>query len=263
MDEVRPTVLVVQHEDAVPLRLLGDWLGAEGCDLAVVRPDRGEPLPGEGAPEVLEAYDALVVLGGTMDSWDDAGHPWFAGTRALILAAGRLTIPTLGVCLGHQLAVQAYGGQVGRNPHGPTAGVVPVGWSDAATDDALLGRIARRSVDDSAQTVAVHHNSDVATRLPDGVALLAEAPDGSPEAVRFAPSVWGVQCHPEADAGLVRLWERVREGDPDPVVVAEVLAAEKTLVETWRPLATALTDLAHARRAARLSEALDLPEPRP
>ena len=251
MEQAQVRALVVQHEDDVPLRMLGGWLDDEGFEVLILRPDRGDALPSEAD---LEAYDALVVLGGTMDSWDDAGHTWFPATRALLRAAGVTGLPALGICLGHQLAVQAYGGDVGRNPGGLTAGAVPVGWAYAAGEDPLLGAIAQERGE---AAVAVHHNTDIALTLPDEARVLATAPDGTVQAVRFAPRVWGVQCHPEADAGLVRVWERVREGDPDPVVVAEVLAAEEALRATWRPLARALADLAHARRAERHSRLVD------
>ena len=236
-------VLVVQHEDVVPVRMLGGWLAEEGAEVLTVRPDRGERLP---SGDEVQAYDAAVVLGGTMDSWDDAHHPWFPATRSLLRAAADRGVPVLAICLGHQLGAQAFGGEVGRNPAGQTAAVVPVGWTDAAYADPLLGAIARET---RGAAVAVHHNSDVVTRLPDGAEVLATAPDGSPQATRLAGSVWGVQCHPEADAGLVRAWEGLRADGPRAEVVADAEHAMPSLLATWRLLGRSLVALADARRA--------------
>ena len=253
MDETRPVVLVVQHEDVVPVCMLGGWLADAGCDVQLVRPDRGEPLPSPRAAAGAEAYDALVVLGGTVDSWDEAGHPWLPATRSLIREAADHLVPVLGICLGHQLAAQAYGGDVGRNPAGSTAAVLPVGWREGAEDDPLLGGIARER---GPQAVAVHHNSDVVLSMPAGAVQVAAALDGTPQAVRFAESAWGVQCHPEADAALVRVWEAHGDRTPREEVIEEVAAAMPQLVATWQPLAPALAGLAHARRARRRSELL-------
>ena len=57
-----------------------------------------------------------------MGACDDAVAPWLAPTRALIADAVARGVPTLGVCLGHQLAAVALGGTVGRNPSGRPSG---------------------------------------------------------------------------------------------------------------------------------------------
>ncbi len=115
-------LLVVQHEPDAPVAWLGEWWAEIGLELDVVRGDLGEPVPSAWSA----AHDGLVVLGGAMGANDDDLAPWLAPTRALLAGAVALGVPTLGVCLGHQLAAVALGGTVGRNPSGRTSGLVPV-----------------------------------------------------------------------------------------------------------------------------------------
>lgn len=223
------TLLVVQHEDECPPGMLGRWWADEGARLDVRRPYAGDALPAD-----LSGHDALVVLGGHMGANDDAEHRWLAPTKELVRVAAGGGVPALGVCLGHQVMAVALGGRVTPNPRGPQQGLLRVGWEEDAAVDGLLGDLAtpRRGV---------HWNDDVVVALPPGAARLATAPGGEVQAARFAPSVWGVQWHPEADVDVVAGWPgTVRAHD-------EVRSAGVELVAAWRPLAGAFLSLVAGR----------------
>ena len=229
-------VLVVQHQDDCPPALVGDWLVEAGCVLDVRRPYAGDALP-----EDLSEHDAFLVLGGSMGATDDAEHPWLTDAKELIRLAADGSTPTLGICLGHQLAAVALGGTVTRNPQGQQLGLVPMGWTDAAAYDDLMSPLV-------GTRVGIHWNDDIVERAPAGTEVLALAPGGELQAVRFAPSVWGVQLHPEVDEQILRCWaeedpDRYAEGVLDDVL-ARIAAARNELELGWRPLATALATLA-------------------
>jgi GMP synthase (glutamine-hydrolysing) len=229
-------VLVVQHQDDCPPALVGDWLVEAGCVLDVRRPYAGDELPDD-----LGSHDALVVLGGSMGADDDADHPWLTATKGLIRTAADGATPTLGICLGHQLAAVALGGAVARNPQGQQLGLVPMGWTvPAAYDDLMAGLVHTH--------VGIHWNDDIVTRAPDGTEALALSPGGELQVARFAPRVWGVQLHPEVDEQILQTWA---DEDPDRYavgvmddVLSRIAAARAELEAGWRPLATALTRLA-------------------
>ncbi|CAM3926272.1 type 1 glutamine amidotransferase [Nocardioides marinus] len=223
------TLLVVQHEDECPPGMLGRWWSDDGTRLDVRRPYAGDALPTD-----LTGHDALVVLGGHMGADDDATHPWLTPTKQLFRTAAGGGVPALGVCLGHQVAASALGGRVTPNPAGPQTGLLRVGWEEAAARDALVGDLAtpRRGV---------HWNDDVVVELPAGAVRLATAPGGEVQAARLAPSVWGVQWHPEADVDVVAGWPGTTRA------LDEVRAAGPELVESWRPLAAAFLALVRAR----------------
>jgi GMP synthase (glutamine-hydrolysing) len=188
------SVLVVEHETDAPAGWMGEHLEALGVSLEVVRPYAGDVLPDD-----LGDHAGLLVLGGAMDSWDDAGSPWLPQTRALIRLGEADGRPVLGICLGHQVATLALGGEVGRNPAGSTVAVLPVSWGPETGDDPLFAKACEA-------THAVHWNNDVVLRLPPGGQVLATSPDGAVQAARLGRHVWGVQFHPEAHAAILGSW---------------------------------------------------------
>ena len=228
-------VLVVQHQDDCPPALVGEWLVEAGCTLHVRRPYAGDELPTD-----LAEHDAFLVLGGSMGAHDDAEHPWLGPTKALMREAVERRTPTLGICLGHQLIAVALGGASERNPRGQMLGLQPMGWTDALAEDALMGALVgtRRGT---------FWNDDVVVRAPAGTVALATTPDGELQAARFAPTVWGVQLHPEVDEAILRAWAEEDEDRYADGVIEDVLAristASHELVVGWRPLAHAFATL--------------------
>jgi GMP synthase (glutamine-hydrolysing) len=230
-------VLVVQHEPECPPGLVGEWLVEAGCELDVRHPYAGDALP------TLDGYGGLLVLGGAMGANDDDLLGWIAPTKELLRDAAAEEVPTLGICLGHQLIAAALGGTVAANPQGRQAGLLDVGWTDEADKDALVAGVAtpRRGV---------QWNNDVVTDLPDGTVVLARAASGEVQAARFGPVMWGVQLHPEADAAIVGSWvskserdELAAEGLDADAMVAEIDAAGAELEHAWAPLAAGFADV--------------------
>jgi GMP synthase (glutamine-hydrolysing) len=232
----RPTVLVVEHAADCPPALMGTWLAEAGCDVDVRRPYAGDELP------ALTAYAGLVVLGGPMGAEDDARCAWLGPVKERLRAARASGLPTLGICLGHQLIAVALGGRIARNPRGQQLGLLTVGWTDEAADDRLMAPIAtpRRGV---------QWNDDIVVELPDGATLLAATPYDEVQAVRYGPAMWGVQLHPEVDAAVLQPWAEEDRGshhargiDTD-AVLREIDDARAELDVAWRPLAEGFADL--------------------
>ncbi|MEP6629799.1 MAG: type 1 glutamine amidotransferase [Lapillicoccus sp.] len=230
-------VLVVQHEPECPPGLVGAGLAEAGLALDVVHPYAGAALPSD-----LAGHAGLVVLGGHMGANDEDAYPWLSATKALVRAAAATEVPVLGICLGHQLAAVALGGEVRANPGGVRRGVLDMGWVPAAAFDPVTAGCGAR---------AVHWHHDIVTRAPEGTQELARAATGELTAARYAPTVWGVQCHPEADPGIVAGWAARGRSEAGAdrgevvrvdVALVEVEQAADALRAAWRPLATSFAD---------------------
>jgi anthranilate synthase/aminodeoxychorismate synthase-like glutamine amidotransferase len=116
------------------------------------------------------------------------GRPADAGSMPEIVhrLAGR--VPTLGVCLGHQAIVEAFGGEVGQ------ARELVHGKASAVHHD---GRGLFRGLPDD--FMAGRYHSLAATRIPAVLEVSATSDDGEVMAVRHPDlPIDGVQFHPES-----------------------------------------------------------------
>jgi GMP synthase (glutamine-hydrolysing) len=231
-------ILVVQPELEDPPHLFGRWLEEAGASLEIVHPYAGDPLP------TLDGYAGLLVLGGAMSANDDDLLDWIGPVKELVRDAVAEDVPTLGICLGHQLIGSALGGRVTPNPRGQQNGLLPIGWTAAASDDPLFGALVtpRRGV---------HWNHDLLVELPAGAEVLAQTPDGEVQVARFAPRAWGVQLHPEVDETVVATWvtdtergELADRGLDADRLLADIADARAELDQAWAPLAAGFADLA-------------------
>ena len=127
------------------------------------------------------APDRLVVSPGP-------GRPADAGVSVDLIRALGPRVPTLGVCLGHQAIVEAFGGDVGQ------ARTLVHGKATSVDHD---GRGVFAGLPQGLE--AGRYHSLAATRVPDDLEVTAHAADGEVMGVRHRElPVEGVQFHPES-----------------------------------------------------------------
>src|SRR5690606_38861481 len=103
----------------------------------------------------------------------------------------------LGVCYGHQLLAHALGGRVDDHPAGREVGTVELELDAAGEGDALFGATPAKF-----RAHATHRQSVL--ELPPGATVLARSAHDPHHAVRYAPTAWGLQFHPEFSVGIMR-----------------------------------------------------------
>jgi GMP synthase-like glutamine amidotransferase len=192
--------LCITHTASEPPGHLGTWLAEEGLELHVVEPWNGQDVPG------LEGYDALVVMGGPQQAYDDTSAPWLRDTKTLLRSAVAAELPTFGVCLGAQLLAEAVGGCVEPGEHGPEVGAGLVARRDAAGNDPLFWDLPL-------SPMVVQWHWDAITELPSHATLLMSGRTYPNQAFRVGAKAWGIQFHVEADADMLAWWADLNADD--------------------------------------------------
>lgn len=195
-------VLAIVHE-----RNAGPGVFAE-----VIR-DRGATLDEWLLPESAEppadplGYDAVFVLGGSMNTDEGDRHEWIGTERGLL---GRLLehrVPLLGLCLGGQMVAAAAGAVPRRAPR-PEIGWHRVEVTEAGREDPLLGPLA------PGFEVFQWHSYEFP--LPPGAVALARS-EVCLQAARIGELAWAIQFHPEVSAADALRWTEDGATDPDAV----------------------------------------------
>jgi GMP synthase (glutamine-hydrolysing) len=162
---------------------------------------------GTPPPRPLDAYDAVLVFGGTMHADQEAWHPWLREEMVWLQQLIAQRRPVLGICLGVQLLARAAGSWVGPLPE-PEIGWCGVQLTDAAAADPVVGALPQRF--DAFQWHYYTYG------VPLGAVELARS-DACTQAFRLGDACWGVQFHPEVTAAQLEGWlSDFADPAPDP-----------------------------------------------
>jgi anthranilate synthase/aminodeoxychorismate synthase-like glutamine amidotransferase len=168
-------ILLVDNFDSFTYNL-AHLFGQLGAEVVVRRTDE---IDADEAERIAPSH--LILSPGP-------GRPADAGSMPEIVKRLGGTVPTLGVCLGHQAIVEAFGGEVGQ------ARELVHGKASAVNHD---GKGIFRGL--PAPFDAGRYHSLAATRIPDVLEVSATADDGEVMAVRHPElPIDGVQFHPES-----------------------------------------------------------------
>jgi GMP synthase-like glutamine amidotransferase len=187
--------LVFQHIAIEHPGIFRDFFAADGITWDAVELDAGAEIP------PLDGYDALWVMGGPMDVWEEDQHPWLAAEKRAIHAAVARELPYMGVCLGHQLLGAAMGGRVGRAAQAEV-GILDVALTEAGRRDPLFEGMA------PVFKALQWHGAEVAA-APPGAAVLAQSPLCQVQAMRVGRCAYGLQYHTELTQSTVDEWSRI------------------------------------------------------
>jgi len=186
--------LVLQHINIEHPGIFLNYIKSDKIKIDTIELDEGEKIP------KLNSYDAMIVMGGPMDTWQEETYPWLKNEKEEIHNfTCVMKKPYLGLCLGAQLLSEAVGGKV-RKMKTPEIGVTNVSISN---NKSIFNGI------DNNLKVLQWHSYEVCD-LPSTTNLLASSPDCNVQAFSFG-NAFGLQFHVEQTNNTVPQWACVPE----------------------------------------------------
>jgi len=197
---VTPSVLVLQHDPHDGPGYLEEALLRRGASLSVARLDQGEEVPD------TSTYDMVLVMGGTMNVYQEDKFPWLKQETAAIRRAVDEGKAVLGVCLGGQLLAKAMDARVHVGA-ATEIGLTLISLTEAGKVDPLFEGLSRIE--------AVEWHDDTFD-IPRGAVALAWSEGCANQAFRFGQRAYGLQFSPEVSPEMLAEWIKASgEGSSD------------------------------------------------
>ena len=186
--------LGLQHIDIEHPGIFLKFMKEDNIKIDTVELDENEKIP------KLDPYDAMIVMGGPMDTWQEEAYPWLKPEKEAIHKFACINKkPFLGLCLGAQLLGEAVGGKV-KKMETPEIGVLEV----SLTDNKSLFKGLDRNL-----KVLQWHSYEVHD-LPSNTNLLASSTNCKVQAFSSGKA-FGLQFHVEQTNKTVPQWACVPE----------------------------------------------------
>jgi len=186
--------LVLQHINIEHPGIFLKFMKGDHIKIDTIELDKNEKMPN------LEKYDAMIVMGGPMDTWQENTYPWLKMEKENIYNFVSVKKkPYLGLCLGAQLLSEAIGGKV-RKMKTPEIGVLNVSITN---DKTIFNRLEKN-------LKALQWHSYEVCDLPSAASILATSPACNVQAFSLEKA-FGLQFHVEQTSETVPQWACVPE----------------------------------------------------
>ena len=186
--------LVLQHIPIEHPGIFTDFMKKDNIEIHKVELDEGETIPD------LKSYDAMIVMGGPMDTWQEEEYSWLKPEKESIYEFACIQKkPYLGLCLGAQLLGEVIGGKV-KKMEIPEIGALTI---DISNHETIFKNMPNKI------KVLQWHSYEVSS-LPKEANLLASSNECLVQAFSFNKA-FGLQFHVEQTEKTVPQWSCVPE----------------------------------------------------
>jgi len=178
-----------------------DFLLADGHTLTTIQLDEGDTIPSN-----LNEFDAMLCMGGPMDTFMEQEHPWLVPEKKAIGEyVLNLKKPFLGFCLGCQLLGEVLGGRVVPSEP-PEIGVLDINIIDVAKQDPVFNFLPN-----SIKALQWHSYEVQGLETIDGVEVIGSSPSTKYQIFGYNNHAYGIQFHIEIRKSTVDDWAAVPE----------------------------------------------------
>ena len=189
-------ILVFQHIAAEHPGIFREFLYEDDIEYCPIELDEGESIPD------LNEFDALWVMGGPMDVWEEEKYPWLVSEKAAIReAVVERKLPYLGFCLGHQLLADALGGEVGWADN-PEIGILDIEMSEQGLASPFLQNLPN-------ELKSLQWHSVEVKSTPNNAKVLASSNACAIQAMSLEKHALSIQFHIEITSSTVSEWGKI------------------------------------------------------
>ncbi len=214
----------LEHEPFEGLGTIEGWAKKKAHSITRTHLFKNEKLPD------INDFDWLVIMGGSMNIYEEDKYPWLREEKNFIAQAIAANRILLGVCLGSQLLADVLGGKVSKNQY-KEIGWFPVALTKEARDSSIFSSLP--------DTFSAFHWHGDTFKIPPGAKRMAQS-EGCMNQAFESGCVIGLQFHLEYSKKSIDLMLRNCSDDlvdgkyiqtPDEIIskIANVHEMNKTL----------------------------------
>ncbi len=193
--------LSLQHIDIEDPGTFKDYLLADGHEITTIQLDQGDRIPTN-----LDSYDAMLCMGGPMDTFMENEYPWLVEEKKAIAEyVFNLKKPFLGFCLGCQLLGEVLGGKVIESIP-PEIGVLDIDIETNAKDDHVFNFLPKKI-----KALQWHSYEVIGLENNSKVQVIGTSPSTKYQIFGYENYAYGIQFHLEIRKTTVDDWAKVPE----------------------------------------------------